>query len=188
MGNQLQTATFGGGCFWCIESAMKQLEGVISVQSGYSGGEVENPTYQQVCSGITGHAEVVQVVFDAHTISYRELLEVLFTIHDPTQLNRQGNDVGTQYRSVIFYHNEEQLEVAKAFLQEVTVEEIFEQPVVTELSPFMNWYAAEAYHANYYENNTEQPYCMAVIAPKLAKFRATFASKLKSSPLVSQAN
>lgn len=188
MSQQLQTATLGGGCFWCIESAVKQLQGVISVQSGYSGGIVDNPTYPQICSGTTGHAEVVQIVYDETEISYSELLEVLFSIHDPTQLNRQGHDVGTQYRSVIFYHNETQREQAQAFLNQVAEDQLFENPVVTELSPLINWYAAEPYHANYYENNAEQPYCMAVIAPKLAKFRATFARKLKVNNGLSQVN
>jgi len=179
MTQQLQTATFGGGCFWCVESAFTQLRGVLSVQSGYAGGQIENPTYEQVCTGTTGHAEVVQITYDESAISYRELLEVLFAIHDPTQLNRQGNDIGTQYRSVIFFHNEAQQLEATEFLAEVTADDIFGAPVVTELSPLENWFPAELYHANYYERNSEQPYCAAVIAPKLAKFRATFASKLK---------
>lgn len=175
----LAKATFGGGCFWCVESAFSQLRGVNQVVSGYAGGNVDNPTYEQVCSGTTGHAEVVQVEFDPRVITYRELLEVLFSIHDPTQLNRQGNDVGTQYRSVVFYHDEEQAAIAQDFLAEVIQDELFEAPVVTELAPLSSWSPAEQYHKDYYARNSEQPYCAAVIAPKLKKFRATFASKLK---------
>ncbi|CUS47274.1 MAG: peptide-methionine (S)-S-oxide reductase MsrA [Idiomarinaceae bacterium HL-53] len=185
MSKQLQTATFGGGCFWCVESAFSQLQGVLAVQSGYAGGLIESPTYEQVCTGTTGHAEVVQITFDASVISYSELLEVLFAIHDPTQLNRQGNDIGTQYRSVIFYHNAEQQTQAEAFVQQVKADEIFANPVVTEISPLVNWFPAELYHADYYARNSEQPYCAAVIAPKLAKFRATFASKLKTTQAAS---
>jgi len=178
-GTQLNTATFGGGCFWCVESAFSQLKGIVEVHSGYAGGTIEQPTYEQVCSGNTGHAEVVQLTFNPAEISYRELLEVLFSIHDPTQLNRQGNDIGTQYRSVIFYHNESQRQIAEEFLAEVTRDNLFDAPVVTELSPLSNWFAAEQYHKDYYARNPEQPYCAAVIAPKLKKFRATFAAKLK---------
>lgn len=176
----LRKATFGGGCFWCVESAFNQLRGVTHVASGYAGGDVDNPTYEQVCAGTTGHAEVVQLEYDPKVITYRELLEVLFSIHDPTQLNRQGNDVGTQYRSVIFYHDQEQATVAEAFLLEVNSDQLFDAPVVTELAPLSNWSEAEQYHKDYYARNPEQPYCAAVIAPKLKKFRATFASKLKA--------
>lgn len=175
----IATATFGGGCFWCVESAFSQLQGVIQVISGYAGGHVDNPTYEQVCAGDTGHAEVVKIEYNTEEISYRELLEVLFSIHDPTQLNRQGNDVGTQYRSVVFYHNEDQAAIAKDFLEEVRREELFDAPIVTELTALSGWSPAEQYHKDYYARNPNQPYCAAVIAPKLKKFRATFASKLK---------
>src|SRR5690554_314904 len=175
-----QVATFGGGCFWCTEGAFKQLIGVESVVSGYAGGHVSEPTYEQACGGDTGHAEVVQINFDDNLISYRELLEVLFAIHDPTELNRQGNDIGPQYRSVIFYHNPEQLEQAEKILKEMSADQLFEKPIVTEITAINNWYPAELHHENYFERNPEQPYCAAVIAPKLAKFRATFAAKLKS--------
>ncbi|RUO42972.1 peptide-methionine (S)-S-oxide reductase [Aliidiomarina taiwanensis] len=177
--SELSIATFGGGCFWCTEGAFQQLQGVHSVQSGYAGGHTENPTYEAVCTGNTGHAEVVQIQYDASVISYRELLEVLFAIHDPTQLNRQGNDIGTQYRSAIFYHTEAQREVAEAFIAEVTADEVFDQPIVTEISPLQNWYPAEDHHEDYFNRNPEQPYCAAVVAPKLARFRKTFADKLK---------
>lgn len=174
-----KVATFGGGCFWCTEGAFQQLKGVNSVVSGYAGGHVSEPTYEQVCTGTTGHAEVVQVSYDESLISYRELLEVLFAIHDPTQLNRQGNDIGTQYRSVIFYHDEDQHAAATNIIAEITTDQLFEQPLVTEVVPFNNWYPAELHHENYFSRNPEQPYCAAVIAPKLAKFRATFAAKIK---------
>ncbi|MCO4321562.1 peptide-methionine (S)-S-oxide reductase MsrA [Aliidiomarina quisquiliarum] len=174
-----KVATFGGGCFWCTEGAFQQLKGVSTVVSGYAGGHVSEPTYEQVCTGTTGHAEVVQISYDENLISYRELLEVLFAIHDPTQLNRQGNDIGTQYRSVIFYHDEEQHAAASAIIAEITADQLFEQPLVTEVVPLNNWYPAELHHENYFARNPEQPYCAAVIAPKLAKFRATFAAKLK---------
>lgn len=177
--SQNKVATFGGGCFWCTEGAFQQLKGVSAVVSGYAGGHVSEPTYEQVCTGTTGHAEVVQLSYDENLISYRELLEVLFAIHDPTQLNRQGNDIGTQYRSVIFYHDEEQHAAAADILAEITADQLFDQPLVTEIVPLNNWYPAELNHENYFARNPEQPYCAAVIAPKLAKFRATFAAKLK---------
>ncbi len=176
----IKTATFGGGCFWCTEGAFKQLAGVDRVVSGYAGGHLVNPTYEQVCTGTTGHAEVIQISYDESLISFRELLEVLFAIHDPTQLNRQGNDIGTQYRSVIFYHDEGQARAAEQILTEMAAEQLFDDPVVTEIAPLNNWYPAEQLHENYFERNPENPYCAAVVAPKLAKFRATFVSKLKS--------
>lgn len=177
--SELSSATFAGGCFWCTEGAFQQLQGVYSVQSGYAGGQTENPTYEAVCTGTTGHAEVVRLTFDEAEITYRELLEVLFAIHDPTQLNRQGNDIGTQYRSAIFYHTDEQREVAEAFIAEVTADAVFDAPVVTEVTAIHNWYPAEEVHENYFRRNPEQPYCAAVVAPKLARFRQTFANKLK---------
>ncbi|MCC5855682.1 MAG: peptide-methionine (S)-S-oxide reductase MsrA [Idiomarina sp.] len=179
MTQQTELATLGGGCFWCLESAFQQLQGVLSVRSGYAGGHVANPTYEQVCSGETGHAEVIQVLFDPSVIRFRELLEVFFSIHDPTQLNRQGNDVGTQYRSVIFAHNDAQAECAEATLAEIAAEDLFDAPVVTQLERFTEWFPAEAYHDDYFNRNPQQPYCAAVVAPKLAKFRKTFAAKLK---------
>jgi peptide-methionine (S)-S-oxide reductase len=172
-------ASLGGGCFWCLEAAFDALRGVESVVSGYAGGTVPEPTYKQVCSGRTGHAEVVQVTFDPDVISYRELLEVFFTLHDPTTLNRQGADVGTQYRSVIFYHTPEQRRVAREVLDELEAEGIWDAPLVTELEPLETFYPAEDYHQDYYANNPRQPYCRAVIPPKLAKLRQKHAPKLK---------
>lgn len=172
-------ATFGGGCFWCTESVFKQLKGVKQVVSGYAGGTIEYPTYQQVCTGKTGHAEVIQVTFDPETISYRELLEVFFATHDPTTLNRQGNDVGTQYRSVIFYHNEEQKGIAEQLIKEYDLSGIFPNPIVTTLEPFTVFFKAEDYHQNYFERNPYQAYCRAVIPPKLKKLRTHFRGKLK---------
>jgi peptide-methionine (S)-S-oxide reductase len=172
-------ATLAGGCFWCLEAVFDQLNGVIDVVSGYSGGSVNNPSYQQVCTGETGHAEVVQVKFDPQVISYRELLEVLFTIHDPTTLNRQGADVGTQYRSAVFYHNPEQKAIAEAVIQQLEGEKIWERPIVTELIPFSVFYPAEDYHQEYFHRNPFQGYCSAVIAPKVAKFRKKYLANLK---------
>lgn len=172
------TATFGGGCFWCIETIFSELNGVLKVIPGYSGGHVENPTYQQVCNTDTGHAEVVQITYDGDVISYRELLQIFFSTHDPTTLNRQGADEGTQYRSVIFYENEEQ----KAMAQEVkeSMAELFDNPIVTEITALDVFYPAEQYHRNYFRLNQNQPYCQMVIAPKVAKFRAQFQEKLRS--------
>lgn len=175
----LELATLGGGCFWCIEPVFDELEGVEDVVSGYSGGDRRNPTYEQVCSGATGHAEVVQIRFDPARISYRELLQVFFTVHDPTQLNRQGNDVGTQYRSVIFYHSPEQQRTAEAVIEELTAARLWPRPIVTELSPFKAFYPAEDYHQEYFRHNPQQPYCQIVVAPKVAKFRQQFADRLK---------
>lgn len=176
---QLQHATLGGGCFWCIESAFKQVQGIVDAESGYAGGHVGNPTYQQVCNGTTGHAEVVQLTFDASQISYREILEIFFALHDPTQLNRQGNDIGPQYRSVIFFHDEAQQTEATQIINEMTADNTWPEPVVTAVEPLSNYYEAEQYHRDYYENNPQQPYCAMVVGPKLAKFKQTFAKRLK---------
>lgn len=174
-----QVATLAGGCFWCIESAFNSVDGVESAISGYAGGQSDSPSYEAVCRGDTGHAEVVQVTFDADSISYREILEIFFALHDPTQLNRQGNDVGTQYRSAIFYHNDEQRHQAEAIIQEMTDDEIWPDPIVTEVEPINNYHPAEDYHQNYFKNNPQNQYCAMVVAPKLAKFKKTFASRLR---------
>ncbi len=173
------TATFGGGCYWCVEAVYSELKGVVSVTSGFSGGARPNPSYEQVCSGATGHAEVVQIVYDPKQISFGELLEVFWTVHDPTTLNRQGADVGTQYRSVIFYHNEEQHQLAQHYKEKLNAEKAFDDPVVTEISPYKAFYSAEAYHQEYYKRNGGQPYCQMVIRPKVEKFRKVFHDKLK---------
>lgn len=175
----LQTATLGGGCFWCIESAYNSVNGVIKAVSGYAGGEAQDPSYESVCGGNTGHAEVVQVTFDAGEISYREILEIFFALHDPTQLNRQGNDVGPQYRSAIFYHDDSQREAARAIIKEIEDEQIWPDPVVTEIVPINNYHQAEDYHQNYFKNNPQNQYCQMVLAPKLAKFKKTFAQRLR---------
>ncbi|MBI3840620.1 MAG: peptide-methionine (S)-S-oxide reductase MsrA [Thaumarchaeota archaeon] len=175
----LEAATFGSGCFWCSEAVFSELEGVVKVTPGYSGGTIENPTYDQVCSDDTGHAEVAQVTFDPGTISYRELLEVFFSTHDPTTLNRQGGDEGAQYRSVIFYEGEEQRKSADGIIKELKDEKVFRDPIVTEVSALKAFYPAEDYHREYYRRNSSKPYCQVVIAPKLAKFRAHFQTKLK---------
>ncbi|WP_303318270.1 peptide-methionine (S)-S-oxide reductase MsrA [Flavivirga abyssicola] len=174
----IQLATFGGGCFWCTEAVFLEVRGVEKVVSGYSGGDVPgHPTYREICSGLTGHAEVVQVTFDAHVISYEEILVIFMTTHDPTTLNRQGADKGTQYRSVIYYHNDKQKDIAKVVLKEVAP--YYENSIVTELSPLDVFYEAEDYHQDYYRNNQEQGYCSFVITPKLAKLRKLHADKLK---------
>jgi peptide-methionine (S)-S-oxide reductase len=175
----LETATLAAGCFWCVEAVFDDLKGVTDVVSGYSGGHTTNPTYQQVCSETTGHAEVVQIKFDPSELSFKELLQVFFTVHDPTQLNRQGNDVGTSYRSAIFYHSDEQKRVAEEVIKEFTDEKIYDKPIVTQIAPFDVFYAAEDYHQEYFANNPNQPYCAAVVAPKVAKFRQKFVSRLK---------
>lgn len=175
------TATFGAGCFWCVEAIFQNLDGVISVASGYSGGHKDNPTYKEVCSGNTGHAEVCQIVFDPAKISYAEMLEAFWKTHDPTTLNRQGNDAGTQYRSVVFYHNEKQKELAEKYKRELSASGAWENPIVTEISPFTKLFKAENYHQNYYNENSSQPYCTFVIQPKLDKFRKVFKDKLKST-------
>jgi peptide-methionine (S)-S-oxide reductase len=174
-----QVATLAGGCFWCLEAVYDELKGVTDVVSGYTGGQVKDPSYEAVCTGETGHAEAVQVTFDPALISYRELLEVFFTIHDPTSLNRQGADVGTQYRSAIYYHNPEQKTIAEQVIQELQSEQIWPRPVVTEVTPFQVFYPAEAYHQEYFKRNPTQGYCMAVIAPKVSKFRHKYLEKLK---------
>ncbi|MFC6919815.1 peptide-methionine (S)-S-oxide reductase MsrA [Meiothermus taiwanensis] len=175
----LELATLGGGCFWCLEAVFDELKGVVDVVSGYSGGHVPNPTYEQVCSKQTGHAEVVQITFDPSVISYREVLEVFFTIHDPTTLNRQGNDIGPQYRSVIFYHSPEQQAVAREVMQALTQARVWDNPIVTELVPFERFYPAEDYHQEYYKRNPYQPYCALVVGPKVAKFRKQYFDRLK---------
>lgn len=175
-----EVATLGGGCFWCLEAVYEELKGVEKVESGYSGGHVPNPTYRQVCSETTGHAEVVQVTFDPPVVSFREILEVFFTIHDPTTPNRQGADVGTQYRSAIFYHDEEQKKVAEAVIAELEAKGVWDNPIVTEVTPFDEFYVAEDYHQEYFRNNSYQPYCQVVIAPKVARFRKQYLEKLKA--------
>jgi peptide-methionine (S)-S-oxide reductase len=177
--SNLETATLGGGCFWCTEAVYDNLRGVKDIVSGYSGGHAKNPTYEQVCSKTTGHAEVIQIKFDSNEISYKEILQVFFATHDPTTLNRQGNDDGSNYRSAIFYHSPEQKEIAERVRKELTKEHVFGKPIVTEITEFTNFYPAEDYHKNYFENNPNQPYCASVIAPKVAKFRQKFLSKLR---------
>jgi peptide-methionine (S)-S-oxide reductase len=174
-----EIATLGGGCFWCLEAVYQELRGVEKVESGYSGGHVPNPTYRAVCSETTGHAEVVQVTFDPSVVSYKDILEVYFTIHDPTTLNRQGADVGTQYRSVIFYHDDEQRGIAERVISDLESEGIWSDPIVTEVEPFDEFYVAEDYHQNYFRNNGFQPYCQVIIAPKVAKFRKEHLDRLK---------
>jgi peptide-methionine (S)-S-oxide reductase len=176
----MATATLAGGCFWCLEAVFLRLRGVRRVESGYAGGHVENPGYRAVCTGTTGHAEVVQVDFDPEEISYRELLEVFFAIHDPTTLNRQGADVGTQYRSAIFYHDEAQKQAAERTLAELEEQKIWDDPIVTEIVPLERFYPAEDYHREYYDRNPEQGYCQVVISPKVSKLRQKFAEKLKA--------
>lgn len=176
-----EVATLAGGCFWCLEAVYDRLEGVISVESGYMGGQTPNPSYKRVCDGDTGHAEVVQLTFDPSVISFRELLEVFFSIHDPTTLNRQGNDAGTQYRSAIFYHSPEQKAEADRMIRQLGQEKVFSDPIVTEVTQASDFYMAEGYHQEYYENNPSQPYCQFVVAPKVAKFRQKWAKRLKKS-------
>jgi peptide-methionine (S)-S-oxide reductase len=175
-----EVATLGGGCFWCLEAVYDQLTGVTDVVSGYMGGHVANPTYRAVCNGTTGHAEVVQITFDPEQISFREILEVFFTIHDPTTLNRQGADVGTQYRSVIFTHSDAQQATAQQLIAELTAERVWPNPIVTEVTPASVFYPAEDYHQEYFARNGGQPYCQVVVAPKVAKFRKQFAARLRS--------
>ena len=184
MSQSLETATLGGGCFWCLEAVYDQLRGVTDVVSGYSGGHVENPTYEEVCRKKTGHAEVVQVTFDPSVVSYRELLEVFFTIHDPTTKDRQGNDVGPQYRSVIFYHSPEQKATALQVIREFEQAKVWDNPIVTEVVPFEKFYPAEDYHQEYFKRNPYQPYCTFVVAPKVAKFRKRFFDKLKGGATI----
>lgn len=179
--DSLKKATFGSGCFWCTEAVFERVKGVHSVVSGYAGGTVENPTYEQVCTGTTGHAEVTQITYDPEVISYDELLQIFWRTHDPTTLNRQGNDVGTQYRSVIFYHDDEQKQLAEKYKEELNASGAWEDPIVTEIVPLSVFYEAEDYHQNYYENNPNQGYCSFVIAPKLEKFEKVFKEKLKEN-------
>jgi peptide-methionine (S)-S-oxide reductase len=176
---QKETATLGGGCFWCTEAIFKSLKGVETVESGYSGGQVKNPTYREVCTGETGHAEVIQITFDPTVISFHELLEVFWETHDPTTLNRQGADRGTQYRSAVFYHSPEQKETAERYKAELNKENVYNKPVVTEITAFDKFWPAEKYHQDYYQNNSTQGYCQMVIVPKLEKFRKIFKNKLK---------
>lgn len=176
---QLEVATFGSGCFWCTEAVFEQLKGVVSVESGYSGGTVKNPTYKQVCTGLTGHAECVRILFDPKVISYAELLEVFWQSHDPTTPNQQGADVGTQYRSVIFYHNEQQRQLAESYKKKLDDARVFRAPIVTQIVPAAEFYRAEDYHQNYYKFNRQAPYCQMVIRPKVDKVKKVFADKLK---------
>jgi peptide-methionine (S)-S-oxide reductase len=173
-----ETATLAGGCFWCLDAVYRLLKGVSSVESGYAGGHVDNPSYKDVCSGTTGHAEVVRITFDPSVISYRDLLNVFFTIHDPTTLNRQGGDVGTQYRSAIFYHSDAQKATAEEVIAELARNGVWDDPIVTEVAPVANYYGGEGYHQNYYAGNKDQPYCAVVIAPKVAKARKAFLDRL----------
>jgi peptide-methionine (S)-S-oxide reductase len=175
----MELATFGSGCFWCTEAIFLNVQGVEKVESGYSGGKVKNPTYREVCSGLTGHAEVIQVTYDPKVVSYDELLEIFWQTHDPTTLNRQGADEGTQYRSVVFYHNDEQKTLAEGYKKKLTEAKAFDDPIVTEISPFTIFYKAEDYHQNYYNLNGSAPYCSFVIKPKLDKFKKVFKEKLK---------
>jgi len=174
-----ESITLAGGCFWCIESAFNSVEGVVSAYSGYANGQAENPSYEQVCTGTTGHTEVVQVNFDTDVISRREILEIFFALHDPTQLNKQGNDTGTQYRGGIYYESEAQKQDALQIIAEMTEQEVWPNPIVTEVEPLQNYSQAEDYHQDYFSNNPQNVYCNMVVAPKLAKFKKTFASRLK---------
>jgi peptide-methionine (S)-S-oxide reductase len=174
-----EIATLAGGCFWCLEAVFEQVEGVDKVESGYCGGQIDQPTYRQVCGGDSGHAEVVQVTFDPAIITYRQVLEIFFAIHDPTTLNRQGHDVGTQYRSAIFYHSPEQQRTAQELIAELNAAGIWPQPIVTEVAPLARFYKAEDYHQGYFRQNPEQPYCQAVVGPKVAKFRKQFLARLR---------
>ncbi len=175
---ELESATLGGGCFWCLEAVYSELNGVLKVESGYAGGRVKNPTYEDVCSDETGHAEVVQITYDPAIITYRQILQIFFSVHDPTTLNRQGHDVGTQYRSVIFYHDDNQKRVAEEVMREIENTQIWNDKLVTELVPFVEFFKAEEYHQNYFKNNPNQPYCQVVVAPKVAKFRKQYFDKL----------
>lgn len=179
MSSTMETATLGGGCFWCVEAIYQDVIGVHKVVSGYAGGTVENPTYEEVCSGTTGHAEVVQIAFDPTVISFEEILFIFWRTHDPTTLNRQGNDVGTQYRSVIYYHDEEQKKIAEQSMAETEASDLWADPIVTEIAPLPIFYEGEAYHQNYFVENPYQPYCIFVINPKVQKFRKSFRNKLR---------
>ncbi|WP_374173974.1 peptide-methionine (S)-S-oxide reductase MsrA [Flavobacterium tructae] len=177
--SNLETITLGGGCYWCVEAVYENLDGVKSVVSGFSGGKVANPTYEEVCTGTTGHAEVVQITYDKNITDINEIFKVFFTVHDPTTLNRQGADVGTQYRSVIFYKNDEQKKAAESIIAELNKAKVYSSPIVTKIEPFRAFYKAEDYHQNYYANNKNQPYCKMVIQPKIEKFEKVFKDKLK---------
>ncbi len=179
---RFETATLAGGCFWCLEAVFERLRGVQRVVSGYAGGSSEQPSYADVCSGRSGHAEVVQITFDPAELGFRELLELFFVFHDPTTLNRQGADAGTQYRSAIYFHSADQERVAREVIAKFTADRVYDAPIVTELAPLAAFYPAEQYHQGYYQQNAEQPYCRAVIAPKVAKLRAQFASRLRAEP------
>jgi peptide-methionine (S)-S-oxide reductase len=181
-GEVREVATLAGGCFWCLEAVFSELRGVDSVVSGYSGGDTVNPSYEQVSTGKTGHAEAIQLLFDPEEISFKEILKIFFSMHDPTTLNRQGPDIGNQYRSAIFYHNEKQRAIANKVIQELNGQHIWDRPIVTEIRSFGSFYKAEEYHQNYYKRNPEQGYCQAVINPKLAKFRKLYYERLKSPP------
>lgn len=181
-----EIATLGGGCFWCVEAIYNELSGVERVESGYAGGRVENPTYKEVCEGTTGHAEVIQLTFDPRVVSFKEILEVFFTVHDPTTLNRQGADVGTQYRSVIYYHDAAQKAAAEEVVAEINAAKIWDAPIVTEIAPFEKFYVAEDYHQEYFSRNAGQSYCRFVVAPKVVKFRERYRDKLKSSAAAAQ--
>ena len=176
---KVETATLGGGCFWCVEAVFEEVKGVLAVESGYTGGKTENPTYKDICTGTTGHAEVCQIKFDPSVITFKDILEVFFKTHDPTTLNRQGNDKGTQYRSVIYHHSKEQKELAEKIKKELNEAGAFKDPIVTEISPLGKYYKAEDYHQDYFKNNPGQGYCAFVIAPKMDKFRKVFKDKLK---------
>ncbi len=180
MSSQTEVATLAGGCFWCLEAVYDQLRGVVSVESGYMGGKVENPSYRAVCTGTTGHAEVIQITYDPTQVSFQDLLDVFFVIHDPTTLNRQGNDVGTQYRSAIYTHTPEQKEIADKAIAALNAEHRWNSPIVTEVTPAEKFYIAEDYHQEYFANNESQPYCQFVVAPKVAKFRKYYMEKLKA--------
>jgi peptide-methionine (S)-S-oxide reductase len=182
MNTNYETITLAGGCFWCLEAVYDEVKGVLSVDSGYSNGHVKNPTYRDVCNGNTGHAEVVQIKFDPAVISFRDILNVFFAIHDPTTMNRQGADVGTQYRSGIYYHTPEQKEIAESLIKELNDQKIWNDPIVTEVEAIKDFYIAEDYHQEYYVNNKFQPYCMAVISPKVNKFRKHYLELLKKQP------
>ncbi len=176
-----QVATLGGGCFWCTEAVFSEIEGVVKVESGYSGGSLTNPTYEQVSTGTTGHAEVIQITFDSSIVSFKEILEIFFATHDPTSMNRQGNDVGTQYRSVVFYHDNKQRATAEKLIEELGNSGAYAAPIVTKVEPFEVFYKAEDYHSNYFKNHPEQPYCKLVITPKMTKLREHYWDKLKRS-------
>jgi len=179
MTTNIQQITLAGGCFWCIESAFNSVNGIVSAVSGYMGGQIDNPSYQDICTGNSGHAEVVQLIFDEELITTREIFEIFFSLHNPTQLNRQGNDVGTQYRSAIFFHNENQQNVALTIIKEINDDEIWPELVVTTVEQQSRFYSGENYHQDYVNKNPENPYCQAIVSPKLAKFKQTFAAKLK---------